>query len=277
MDESKSTVASEKATPERRGASPQRAAWLKRQRRKLMLLRACIVVLMGMILVVGIMLLVLPMLRVNAIEVVGNTVTSREEILEASGVQIGDELLGVDWQEVARRIETACPVRVKLKIVPGKLTVEVTERELLCYQYADRWFSLDRELRVLTTSEQRESYVGLMEIRLPAVASVTVGEPVSFYDDTVDRGYIAELIGFLEAQSLIGRVNLLDVAEKYHVSFVREGTIRIVLGKTSDLAEKLDMVETLLSGKDGGCAVVDVSDLSKPTYRPVSAEDLLKN
>ena len=54
-------------------------------------------------------------------------------------------------------------------------------------------------------------------------------------------------------------------------------TCRIELGRVSELDTKMALVHEILESKGGlsDCAVVDVSSTVKPTYRVVSAADLL--
>ena len=89
---------------------------------------------------------------------------------------------------------------------------------------------------------------------------------------------IKDMVEALDEMELTARVDLLDVSEKFNVSYVLDGNLRIVLGKVSELEEKHEMAEQILLAKGDTAAlaaVIDVSDVKKSTYRPVTAIELL--
>jgi hypothetical protein len=193
-------------------------------------------------------------------------------------VKIGDETVGLDLHEVARRIQSECPVRVTLTLSATKLKISVTERETLYIEYGDRYFSLSRELEVLDVSDTEEAFVGLIRAKLPAIEGLTVGQQVVFCNREIDRGYVSDMLDWLGEKAISERVELLDVSEKYNVSYVLDGTHRIVVGRVSDLAVKHRLAEEIMELRQGDspCAVVDVSDLQRSTYRPLESVELLK-
>ena len=147
-------------------------------------------------------------------------------------------------------------------------------------EYAGRWFALDRNLTVLSESTTKDPYSSLVTVTLPEIYGIRVGETVCFLDAGIDRSYIAQAIDLLRENGLLERTTLLDVSEKFNVSYVLDGSLRVKLGRMSDLESKLEMVELILEnrGEIGEFAVIDVSDPERSTYRPISsAELLLKN
>lgn len=277
MDEVNVGAQAEAAVKSKRQCTPQRAAWLKKRNRSLSLIKCGIVGAFGMIIVLGVLLVLLPCFRVRSIEVKGNTHTTEAEILSAAEISIGTELIGTDWQAVVSRIETRCPVRATLKIGLTKVTIEITELEAMCFEYGDLWFSVDNKLRVLTSSDSRESYDGLPEVKLPTLAYLCMGEQLTFANSEIDRSYICSMLELFNEQGITDRVEQLDVSEKYNVSYVLDGNLKIVLGQVKELDEKLDLVQDILARKElaDSYAVVDVSNTKKTIYRPISSRDLL--
>ncbi len=228
-------------------------------------------------LLLGLLLVILPSIRIKSIEVVGNTVTPTEEILLASGVEVGDQIVGLDLHAVMASIQSKYPVQVKLTLTMSKLTIEITEREALCVPYGDRWFSLDRNLEVVAVGESEEDFQGVLRVKLPAIEGMAVGQKVVFCNKDTDRSYITEVLDWLDEAGLTDRVDLLDVSEKYHVSYILDGSTQIVLGSVKDLGLKQSLAERILEGKElgKGGAIVDVSNTERSTYRPVEAVELL--
>ncbi len=261
---------------EARTARPKRAELMRKKNRMLGLIRGVMLIVGALSLLIGLVLLILPTFRVGEIVVSGNTMTSTEEIIAASGVQVGDEVVGINLQTVANQIQSKCPVRVKVKLLPNKLEITVTERETLYIEYGDQYFSLSEDLEVLAVSDSAEEFGGLILAKLPPIEKLSIGQKVVFCNQTVDRSYITDMLGWLEERSLSDRVRLLDVSEKYHVSYVLDGTHQIVVGSVSELAVKQRLAEEILELREGSasCAVVDVSDLKRSTYRPVERIEL---
>ena len=258
-------------------ARPKRMEWIRRTNRRLRLLRCGMVVLFGMILLVGSLLLILPNFKVKEIVVEGNLVTTTEqEIVEASGIVEGMEIIGTDWSVAVSNIERQCPVRVTLTVTASKVKIHVVELENVYMQYGDYWVSLDENFKVLDISANRADFDGLIEVKLPGIVGVNIGEYVQPVSGT-DLSYAKNIMSFLEENGMSARVSCVDVSEKFQISCLVDGNYRVILGKASDLDAKMEIANEILQKKQGidSYAVIDVSDLKKTTYRPVGAAEFL--
>ncbi|MDO5668827.1 MAG: FtsQ-type POTRA domain-containing protein [Corynebacterium sp.] len=76
-----------------------------------------------------------PILRVNSYEVSGNVHSPEEYVVEATGVELGDNLVRVDAGSAAQGVAELPWVRsaTVTRQWPGTLGVEVTERQALMY------------------------------------------------------------------------------------------------------------------------------------------------
>lgn len=261
-------------------ARPGRAAWIVKTNRRLRLLRGVMTLLCAAVLLLGLLLLILPCFKVKEIKVTGELgITKLEEVQAATGVEIGDEVIGLDPNAIMKNVKEKCPNIIvdRVSVTPFAVKLTVRARASLYMEYAGKWFSLDRDLQVLSVSDDETAFEGLLKVRLPDIAGVTVGSSVTFLNSETDRSYITTMLELLDELALTDRVNLLDVSEKFNVSYVVDGSTRIVLGKVSDLTVKLEMAEQILLARDGASefAVVDVSDCKKSTYRPMSSFDML--
>lgn len=266
-----------KKKPQSSYARPKRMEWIRKTNRRLRLLRCGMVVLFGMILLVGSLLLILPNFKVREIVVEGDLVTTTEqEIIEASGIEIGTEIIGTDWSVAVINIERQCPVHAVLTITASKVKIHVVEREAAYLQYGDYWISVDADFRVMDISENRSDFDGLVEIKLPGISAVSVGKCVYPISGT-DLSYAKDVMAFLDESGISSRVSQIDASEKFQVSCLVDGSYRVIFGKVSDLSAKMEIVDEILEKKQGvdPYAVIDVSDLRKTTYRPVGASEFL--
>ncbi len=88
-----------------------------------------------------------PWLRVNDIEITGAKRIERKDVLNALGVPRNASVLNLKMSELAKRLEEYPWVRsavIRLDL-PGRLVVEITEREPLAIVYADDFFLMDTE------------------------------------------------------------------------------------------------------------------------------------
>ncbi|MBQ7336675.1 MAG: FtsQ-type POTRA domain-containing protein [Clostridia bacterium] len=246
------------------------------------LLRAAMLLMGGMILVFGLLLIVLPIFKVSQVEVAGNSFYTAEQLAEASGIEVGDELLAVDMQDAVNRILKACPNVAKVSIgvsFPFGITITVEERTDVMYtEYNGKHISLDRSFRVLEMIDSGETrFSPFLYVQLPKIASVSVGGKIVFADAAADLTYVGTLLDFLKEKELLADVTEVDFSERFSVSYTLQGRCRVELGSVSALDTKLLLVNEILNSKggiDAAYAVIDVSDTQKPTYRVVDASEL---
>lgn len=263
------------------GMTPQarRRVWVKQRKRKLRLVRLSVMALGAALAVVGLLLLILPTLRVKAITVTGNSVTSTAEILAASGVQVGDELFKLTQGEIADNIQSQFPtLGVRVKRGLSEITIEITERGSAYISYSGHWFLLNEDLTVVSMSDDENAFRDYPRMMLPSVARLSVGKAVQFAENGIDRSYVSELLSLLKAEGMMSHVTYIDVREKFHVSYVLEGQIRVILGSLSEADLKLELTEEILGARfdnDSPYVIVDVSDLKRTIFRAMQSADQL--
>lgn len=257
-----------------------RAEWKKKQRIRLFLIRVAIFLLCVALAVIGLLLLIFPSARVKSITVTGNRVTPTADILAAAGVAVGDKTFALERKQIVANIRNQYPMMQQVRVTRNlsEVTVEVSEEGVGYIAFAGYWFLLDRDLTVLTRCEDEENLAGYPQLVLPAIAKLSVGKQITFRDETTDRSYIGELLEVLTNEGLMPHVTYIDVSEQYHIFYVLDGQIRVVLGKMSEVQTKLEMTEQILGTRfenDSPYAIVDVSDLKKTTYREMQSADNL--
>lgn len=248
----------------------------------LRLLQRAMMVLAGMVVVIGILLLVLPTFRVQTISVEGVAYYTEEQIIKASGISIGQEILGIDTDEVYRSIWDACIYvdELSIELRMNSVTIVVKERSNVLYtEFAGRYFSVDStDFRVLEQSYDESAFADFLKVELPQIESISMGKPINFENKSLNLSYVGELIEALDANGVIETVSFLDCSSKFNASYVMDQTCRVNLGRVDELGDKLRVVEGILEMKGdlgGMSAVVDVTNLRKPTFRLVGGSELL--
>ena len=107
-----------------------------------------------------------------AIEVNGLRLLTGEDVLVASGLEIGDNVLEVDLCAVANRLEAEPWVRraVVVRKPPDRLVVELVERKRFAWVVLDQTYGIDNEGVLLPAS--RLANETLTEVDLPVISGL---------------------------------------------------------------------------------------------------------
>ncbi|MBR3894921.1 MAG: hypothetical protein IKJ35_07225 [Clostridia bacterium] len=287
------TTASTNPQARRQAPEDRRNAPVARRRgpdpKRLRLLYRLMLIVSGMIALGGLLLLILPSFRIKEIRVEGVRQYTEEEvdqIIQASGLEIGQEILALDLENSLASIYKSknCDYIKDARIwcSPFSVRIEIMEefqpKQRLYIEFNDKYYSLSRDFRVLGESEDASEFEDFLFVELPEVSALAVGSKLRFSDADLDLSYINEMIDRLEENGTLSQVTSLDVSGKHSVSYVMSDTCRVNFGKVGDSETKLVLVEEILARKGGigeTPSIIDVSNPQKPTYRQLSDSSLL--
>ena len=98
--------------------------------------------------------------RVAKIEVVGNSIYTAEEVVEASGIGTGDNLFFINRFSAASRIFSKLPYVDKAKVtraLPNRVTITIQESSAMAYVQADDgYWVVDQNCKLLKSVTERE-------------------------------------------------------------------------------------------------------------------------
>lgn len=239
-----------------------------RNRRKKILRRIGLLfsaLLMILIVVVGCMAL---FLKIEYINVTGNTLYSSEDIINESGISVGMNLYAINKKTSEASIMSSYPYVGDVTIrqtLPSTVTLRITEEPPKYYtEIYGEYFVLSTAFRVLERSEDLE-YIrskNLLPIMLPDVKSAIVGEKVGFKSE-VSLGYLEEFLKAVEACEVSKRLTSIDVSSKYNIYVTLEDRFRIYLGTSSDAETKLVFAEMIINTFDADkSGEVDAHDIT---------------
>ncbi len=248
----------------------------------LQMLEGGMLIIAGLIVLLGLILIVLPMFRVQSIEVEGNSIHTTQEIVEASGLEVGQELFSVNRKDVNYGIWTKCRYVDEIAVVRSfnKVKIIVVEKEnVMVTSFNGKYFSFDADFYVIEESPSEEHMRHFLTVELPRIQSLTVGGDMIFENGESDMSYVQQVVSALRERGVLSGVTMIDFSKKYNVSYVLSDSCRVYLGSVSDVSAKLAMTEHILSLKEwtqDTPAVVDVSNLKKPTFRSLSTGEVLQ-
>jgi cell division septal protein FtsQ len=274
-----------------RVGSAERATYTYGRRKRpnpefLRLMRLGMLVSSAVILMLGLVLIILPMFRVSAIDVVNNTVYSDEQIIGAAQLAVDHELFALpDDEELRNRIFEWDTKRyitsIGIERRFGDIIITVTEAKNVMYtEQNGTFYVLDSNLKTMYATDDEASLSAYPKVTLPEGASFVPGKIVAFSYETPDTAYIGELLSELDARGCWGEITELDLSKKFSVSYVLENACRVKLGKVGDMNVKMNLVSQIMALKGvnySTLSVVDVSNTEKPTYRALPMGEVLSN
>ncbi len=232
--------------------------------------------------------------RVENITVSGTVKYDAWTIKEASGIEIGDNLLSFGEAKAAGKIKTALPyvesVRIGIKL-PNTVKIEITELDVV-YSVQDtayHWWLITAEGRVVDQTDKAtaESYTQIRGISLadPVVGQQAVAyeaEATASTDPTEttpvvtvrasDQLKIAlNILQYLEECGIIGGVASVDVSDLGNLQLQYGQRFLVKLGDSTQLLYKIQCMNAVINGtdpqnslKEYDSGVLDISFTVKP-------------
>lgn len=197
--------------------------------------------------------------RVSNIEVSGNAIYSTEEIIEASGIEEGDNLFFINRFTAISRIFSKLPYVEEATInrsLPNKLVIEVTESTAVAYVTAeDGLWTIDRNCKLLSKVEKGQtasliSVVGITPIAPKIGETVAPGEA-----ETPKVTYLTEILRQVSALDMSGDIKEINMSNISSPSFDYLDRFKVKLGKNENVDYKfqvlLSAISQLLPGDSG--------------------------
>ena len=211
--------------------------------------------------------------RVNDLEVTGNVRYTAGEIIEASGIQIGDNLVGLPRSRVSAAICTKLPyvenVNIK-KVLPDKVVFRVSERVAAAsVESAEGRWLISAQGKLL---EKDNGSIRAVTINgLTAVGPYPGGMIQVAEAEETTLNHVTELLTQLESHGWLGQCTVLDCSAVTSMT-LDYGIYQVKLPRGGDYDYCLSLTESALaSGKIpegvGGSLDLTVAE-GKVYFRP---------
>ena len=197
--------------------------------------------------------------RLRTVEVTGNERYLTDEMIEASGLRTNSNLLFISTAEAEQNISEAFPYIRKVSVTknyPDGVSITVEEDTAKWYgKIWDQWFILTADLRVMEKipgPEAAEQYEGarLKRIRLPEVNYAVVGEKLVFGSATA-YDYTVKFLDEISALDIFGRLEFIDVGNRYHIAlYMNDHRYKLLIGDSDAVEAKIRLIEKIISDSD---------------------------
>ena len=208
--------------------------------------RIALVMTVLIVALVGVILSLTVFFKTKAIDVYGESRYSSKEIIAAGKIELESNLIRLDSEKIAERIETKLPyieeVTVEKKL-PTTAVLNVIEAKVAGYVETDEGYSiLSTNGKVLEkTSELPEKMAQILGVD---ANGVKVAQYVS--DENGALGSARAIYEYLGVGMSSG-VTQMNVSDKINLEFVYRDRVTVRLGSETDLEEKIRFVSKILN------------------------------
>jgi len=211
-------------------------------------------------------------LKVADIEVSGSTQYTAQQIIESSGIKVGDNLFGVNKFDAIERIKSDFPYIEDIKItrrLPDTFVFEVYERTPCGYILEEdcAWL-IDYKGYLLERVELTGTVSGIAVRASEPLVTPFEGGEINWATPGKRDAFVI-LMSELQDHDILNRVGIVDVSAIYALQFSYENRIVVNLGTTEDMTKKLNMFNAVLPKlSPGDRGQLNVSNLGEARFVP---------
>lgn len=214
----------------------KRRAKINKIKRKLLLISLLLIILM-------IILLFAPFMQIRHINCTGNSKVTSEEIISASNIKTGDNIIRTGKGKAIDSIENIPYVKSAeiIKKYPSTINIKITECQVYSYIEKNKEFIyLDETGKVLEISDKKP------EDKVPVLENLKITE--NNVNDVIgfeNSGHIfiyKALIQTLENSTFAGMVTAIDISDVNKIKFTVNENFTVVLGDIYNLNYKINIM-----------------------------------
>lgn len=250
---------------DKRTAYGRAARRRKRSKKKYTLYYLLALVLM---LCVGVALSLTVFFKIESIQVVGDTRYAKEELIDAAGISVGENLFRVSKKNTSEKLIAGYPYIAQIRlqrVLPNALLLHVTEAEVKAAIEAGPTYTLlDARARVLETGLPAcpENYFRVVGF---TAEGLSPGDFLS-EQDADKLGVLLEIQDCAAANGL-SKIKLADLSDPADIWLLYDGRVAIELGGRLDIDYKIRAAKSVidLSVTEKTVGTLDVS--TRPAMR----------
>lgn len=189
--------------------------------------------------------------RVQKVDVQGNTIYAKEQVVMASGIEVGDNLLMVNKPGVVGRIQAQMPYVQKVsvgRILPDTIVIQVQESEIAGLVQTDVGGGcyVNAEGRIL--GQTVEGFRGqIVELTGFTITAPKIGDPAVPTGGQSEQMQAAlQVLRQMEGTGIIGQISEIDASKPYDIKIRSGDRLEILLGSTEQLEYKIQYLQVVL-------------------------------
>ncbi len=240
------------------------------------LISVLLIIAMCVLLVISAVRYVKSLMRVSGFEIIGDSPYDREDIVNATGIKLGDKLYAIEYDDIEKKIMTECPYinEVEIKSVfPNTVKIKVSSLSASWYvKIVDDYYALDADLRVLEETTDNKKFINgnVPFLGLPNIKNSVVGSTLTFGESESEIKYANEIMDMIKSTTFKSRLTAVNIENRFDIYIQVDGKIDAYMGDTSKFEAKLNALQRVLNdSRLQGCVSAKI-DLSNPENIAVS-------
>lgn len=207
--------------------------------------------------------------NIKNITVTGESQYTMEQVISASGVTVGANLVSLPTEKCENNIKKLLPYIAEVEInrvFPDSVSINVSPaREFAAVKIDDKYLKVDEHFKVLSVEENKPE--DLLLIRYIEAESVPIGNEIVFSDEG-QKESLKKIIDI--TTDLQMKISHVDVKSLVDLNFCIDKKIYVKVGSTNYLDEKMLHLSAALKSTEpiekGVVSLVDWSENNKKVW-----------
>lgn len=166
-----------------------------------------------------------------------------DQIILASGLDVGDNMIRTDFSSAELRIEKNLPYVQDAKItkkLTGQVTITITDaKETGIIDFNNgSYLIINNEFKVLRKVEEYPENSNLRRIITKSNPKCSVGDVYKFTSET-EKSDFETLVNALESVDLFDKITEIDLTDRASLKAVYKNRLRLIIGTTEEIDVKL--------------------------------------
>lgn len=239
---------------------------VKKRRRRTRRIRPSFIVFLFVLIVAVLSSLSLTVwFNIKNIYVEGEIIYSAEDVITASGVLKGENLMLLNEKQVAEKITSKLPYIKSVevdKLYPDSVRIKaVADKEAMCLKTEEAYLIVDEDFKVLRTATDIQPDLLLVQGVQFKNAEVGSNVEVSNYEH---RDILDTIFGISESHQLqITEINIENITD---IRFIIENRIVVLLGSKTEADKKIKLAATMLNPETSNSIASDATGVINLKY-----------
>ena len=230
-----------KETENRKYAAANRLA--KRRRRKIQIA----VTLMSLgLLIIGVLIILscTVFFPITSISVSGSSLYENSQVVEASGIKMGDKLFAISEKKVRESLTTELPyiknIELKRNLFDSVEIIVTETSDKFCYYQGSYFYTADYDNKALSAFEVKPE--GVTEIYPPKLPEIKVGYVIDIGEEASE--IIKKICEILDEAEI--KVDSINFETNSSINAVVEGRFNVNFGTMQDIENKAEHLRSMI-------------------------------
>ena len=213
-----------------------------------------------------------PLFNIKAIEVNGNKIVTKNEIISLSKIQIEENSFKLSKSKIKKQIkENAYIQDVKItRKLPSTILIEIEEREpAYLLEYAGSYVVIDKQGYMLEIKTEKIS-LPVIQGEVTETSNFMVGNRLCT-EDLERLAIISKIIELAKVNDIYTIITGIDISNKENIKLIFETEAKVAyLGDSTNMNTKILMIKSILEKEEGKPGEIFLNfDLNKknPIFR----------